>query len=224
MSKAVLIIGQSGTGKSSSIRTLPSEQTFIINIINKPLPFKGAQKLYTPLAPDGLTGNYYASDDHAAIMRAINLVNKKRPEIKYLIIDDMGYTLTNDFMKNALVKGYEKFSSLGKDCWEILRSVNEVRDDLLCFIMMHSDVDQAGHSKPKTIGKLLDEKVCIEGMFTIVLHSVCSERQYLFVTNNDGHHMSKSPMGMFEKIAIPNDLKLVTEHINNYLNSEDILQ
>lgn len=221
MSKAVLVIGNSGTGKSTSIRTLPADETFIINIINKPLPFKGANKLYTPISSDGTTGNYYASDDHNAIMRAVNLVNKKRPEIKYLIIDDMGYTLTNDYMRNALVKGYEKFSSLGKDCWEILKIVNEVRNDLLCFIIMHSDIDQSGQSKPKTIGKLLDEKVCIEGMFTIVLHSVCLDGQYFFITNHDGHHMAKSPLDMFPKLTIQNDLKLISEHINDYLN-EDI--
>lgn len=221
MSNNVLIIGESGTGKSTSIRTLPPNETFLINIINKPLPFKGSNKSYTPLSSDGVSGNYYASDDHSKIMRAINLVNYKRPETKYLVIDDMGYTMTNDLMKSALVKGYDKFTILAKDAWEIMKSINETRSDLLCFLIMHSDIDQQGKSKPKTIGKMLDEKVCIEGMFSICLHSVVNDGQYFFITNNNNVHMAKSPMGMFDALLIPNDLMMVADKINSYLN-EDI--
>ena len=106
MSNAILILGQSGAGKSTSIRNLPPEQTLIINVIGKPLPFRGAKSMYTKLSSDGLTGNYYASDDHHAIMRVIKLVHLKRPEIKYLVIDDFGYTLTNSFMRKASEKGF----------------------------------------------------------------------------------------------------------------------
>jgi len=220
MSINVLIIGESGTGKSTAIRTLPPEQTFLINVINKPLPFRGSNKLYTKLSADGLTGNYYATDDHSTIMRLINMVNKKRPEIKYLVMDDAGYTLTNDFMRGALQKGYEKFSILARDFWEIMKTMNETRSDLLCFMLMHSDVDAQGKSKPKTIGKMLDEKVCIEGMFSCVLHSFLADGIYSFVTNNTGTLMAKSPMGLFDQQIIPNDLFLVSEKINDYLNKD----
>lgn len=220
MSNNVLVIGTSGSGKSTSIRTLPPEETFCLNVLNKPLPFKGAQKRYTPLSSDGLTGNYYASDDHAAIMRVIRLVNTKRPEIKYLVIDDFGYFLTNSFMRAALVKGYDKFSMLAKDGWEIIKSINETRSDLICIMMMHAESDQDGRSKPKTIGKLLDEKVCIEGMFSIVLSTIINDGNYQFLTNHNGHLMAKSPMGMFKDALIPNDLKLVADTINDYLNDD----
>lgn len=220
MSINVLIIGESGSGKSTSIRTLPAEQTFLINVINKPLPFKGSNKLYNKLSSDGLTGNYYATDDHAVIMRVINLVNSKRPDIKYLVLDDAGYTLTNDFMRGALQKGYEKFSILAKDFWEIIKTMNETRSDLLCFMLMHSDIDAQGKSKPKTIGKMLDEKVCIEGMFSCVLHSFVADGVYSFVTNNTGQLMAKSPIGLFENQIIPNDLLFVANKINEYLNEE----
>ena len=84
MNNSILILGDSGTGKSSSLRTLPPEQTFVVNIVGKPLPFRGSEKKYTKLSADGLTGNYYCSDDAQKIKRAIILVNEKRPEIKYL--------------------------------------------------------------------------------------------------------------------------------------------
>lgn len=222
MSNAVLIIGESGTGKSTSIRTLPSEQTFIINVLGKPLPFRGANKAYTKVDKEG-KGNTFTSDEHNKIKDAINYVNLKRPDIKYLVLDDFGYTISNDFMKKALINGFQKFTEIGRDAWEILKTVNEVREDLLCFVTMHSDVDMAGRSKPKTIGKLLDEKVCVEGMFTVVLHSIVSDGQYYFITNHDGSHMAKSPMGMFANNAIPNDLKMVSDTIHAYYN-EDVAQ
>src|SRR5271169_3038019 len=101
MSNAILILGESGTGKSTSFRNLNHEETFIINVLDKPLPFRGYKSKYIKLSPDGLTGNYYESDDHDKITRIINLVNKKRTDIKNLIIDDFGFTITNTFMKRS---------------------------------------------------------------------------------------------------------------------------
>lgn len=221
MANAVLIIGESGTGKSTSIRTLPPEETFIINVIDKPLPFRGARAKFTRLTADG-KGNYSASDQKQKILDVINYVNHKRRDIKYLVIDDFGYMISNSFMRSARIQGYQKFTEMGCDAWEILKAANEVREDLLCFITMHSDTDQFGKSKPKTIGKLLDEKVCVEGMFTIVLHSIVKDGRYIFLTNNDGSHMAKTPMGMFQSLAVTNDLSLVAEIIHNYYN-EDIV-
>ena len=117
MSHSVLILGESGSGKSTSIRTLPHEETLIINVIGKSLPFRGSKNKYKKLSPDGLEGNYYASDDHSAIMRIIKLVNEKRKEIKYLVIDDFGYTLTNSFMRRASEVGFKKFTDIGEKWW-----------------------------------------------------------------------------------------------------------
>lgn len=215
MSNAVLIIGESGTGKSTSIRTLPPEQTFIINVLGKPLPFRGAKGKFKKVSTDN-EGNYFSSDNHDKIKDAINYVNLKRPDIKYLVIDDFGYTITNTFMREAKKPGYQKFTDLASDAWEILKTVNSLRDSLFSFLIMHSDTDQFGKSKPKTIGKLLDEKVCIEGMYTHVLHSIVKDRNYMFITNNDGAHMAKMPMGMFPSLLIPNDLKLVADAMTAY--------
>ena len=220
MSNAILIIGESGTGKSTSIRTLPPEETFIINVLGKPLPFRGSNKKYVKVNASGV-GNYFASDNHQKIKDAITYVNNTRPDIKYVVIDDFGYTITNSFMRKALIKGFEKFTEMARDAWEILNAVKEMRDDLTCFITMHSDIDAHGKSKPKTLGKLLDEKICVEGMFTTVLHSIVVDGQYYFVTNHDGAHMAKTSIDMFQTNRIPNDLKLVADTIHNY-NNEDV--
>jgi hypothetical protein len=221
MSNAVLIIGESGTGKSTAIRTLPPEQTFIIDVVGKPLPFRGAAKKYTPLSPDGKAGNYYKTDDVEKITRIIRLVNDKRPEIKYLIIDDFGYTISNSYMRKALVTGYQKFSELGKNTWEVLEAVNNVRADLICFVTMHTDIDEGGKYKPKTIGKMIDSTVVIEGRFTHVLHALVEDGKYFFLTQNTGQHMAKTPFEMFNSMRIPNDLKLVADSISSYLDGDD---
>jgi hypothetical protein len=220
MSNAILVIGMSGTGKSRSIKNLPPEETFIINVMDKNLPFKGFKKNYSPLSPDGTTGNYYSSDDSQMILRAIKLVNEKRLDIKNLIIDDFQYSMCSEFMKRSSERGFDKFVDIGKNAWLILRNVLSTRPDLFCAILSHSEIDAHGNTKFKTIGKMLDDKVVIEGLFTISLHSLIVDGQYKFLTQHDGIYFAKSPEDMFPKY-IDNDLLLVKEKINKYIN-EDI--
>lgn len=220
MSKSILILGESGSGKSTSIRNLPPEETFIINVIGKSLPFRGSSKKYTKLSPDGLTGNYYCSDNTSQVRKVIQLINQKRADIKYLVIDDCGYIIMNDFMKKALEKGYEKYSSLGKDFSDLMTTVTDLRDDLFCFVMMHIETDKNGKTKPKTVGAMIDQYVCIEGKFTYVLHTAVHDNNYRFITNHDGFHMCKTPMGLFDKQYIDNDLLFVSQKINEYLEGD----
>jgi hypothetical protein len=222
MSNAVLIIGNSGTGKSTSIRTLPPEETFIINVLDKPLPFRGANKKYTLQTKDK-QGNYFYADKSAIIMRAIDNIDLHRPEIKYLIIDDFGYTITHDFMSKAMLKGYDKFNEIAVSAYNVLERIKRVRRDLIVFVMMHTDIKEDGIAKPKTIGKMLDDKVVVEGMFTHVLHSIVVDGEYLFITNHDGVHMAKMPMEMFAKLTVPNDLKAIADTMKSYYD-EDIQQ
>lgn len=216
MSKSILILGESGTGKSSAIRTLDPSETMIINVVGKPLPFRGANSKYVRLSQDGSEGNYYSSDEHLAIMRVIKLVNSKRLDIKNLIIDDFGYTITNSFMRKATQTGYQKYTELGLDAFNVLDTIGKLRDDLFCFVMMHTEIDQQGRYKPKTVGKMIDQHICIEGKFSYVYHALVSEGNYRFLTNNDGQYMAKTPMGMHDELFIDNDLKLITEKINEY--------
>jgi hypothetical protein len=221
MNNAVLVLGESGSGKSTSIRNLPPEETFIINVVDKPLPFKGGQKKYIKASSDLMLGNYYKSDDSSTIIRAIKAINAKRQDIKYLIIDDMGYILMNEFMSKALIKGYDKYSELAKNFHELINTIGQIRDDLFCFVMMHVEIDTHGKTRPKTVGKMIDQYICIEGRFTYVLHALSSDGKYKFVTNDDGQHMAKTPMGLFDKLTIDNDLLLVANAIYSYIN-EDI--
>jgi adenylate kinase family enzyme len=220
MSNAVLILGESGSGKSTSLRNLDPKETFIVNVIGKPLPFRGAMKNYTALSSDGISGNYHTTDDTSAIKRVTSLINNKRLDIKTLVIDDFGYTITNSFMRKANQRGYERFIDIAKDMFDVLDIVSNLRDDLYCFIMMHTETDNQGRSKPKTVGKMIDQYICIEGKFTTVLHAMVIDGVYKFLTNNDGQNMSKTAMGMFEQLYIDNDLQMVKEKMNSYFNED----
>lgn len=223
MSNTVLIIGESGIGKSSSIRTLDPNSTFIINVLGKPLPFKNAKKNYTVCSKDKPDGNTVSTDNTSEIKAYINAVNTRKPNIKTLIIDDFNYTLTNDFMKNAMTKGYDKYTLIAQNAWSIFNDLNKTRDDLDCFVLMHSDTNNDGKSIPMTIGKLINDKIKLEGMVTVCLHALIIDGEHKFLTQNDNTHMAKSPLGMFDKQLIDNDLNYVKQKIQEYLN-EDIKQ
>ena len=224
MNNSVLILGESGTGKSSSLRTLNPEETFIINVINKPLPFRGSKFKYKRFSSETNEGNYYASDSPVIIRKLIQYVNDNMPHIKNVVLDDFGYTISNTFMRRATQKGYEKFSEIGADTFFILDILTDLRDDLFAFVMMHTDIDINGKYKPRTIGKMIDQYICIEGKFTVCLHALVNDGQYQFLTNNDGQHMAKSPLGMFEQLFIDNDLQYVINNINNYNNDDGAIE
>lgn len=220
MNNSILIIGESGTGKSTSLRNLDPKETMLVNVIGKSLPFRGAAKKYQKLSSDGMEGNYYASDESQKICRVIQLVNDKRPDIKTLVIDDYGYTLSNSFMRKAHQKGYDKFTEIGADTFNIFNLISNVRDDLFCVVVMHTDIDQNGRYKPKTVGKMVDQYVNIEGKFTYVFHALVVEGRYVFLNNNDGVHMAKTPLGLFKESFVDNDLNQIINEIKQYNEGE----
>lgn len=216
MANATLIMGESGTGKSTSIRNLDHKETYIINVLNKPLPFKGFSKKYTA----GKGGNYYASDNAERILKCIYHVSNERPEIKNLIIDDFQYIMGNEFMRKARERGYDKFTDIGQSAWKVINECTMSRPDLYCFILSHTETDNQGRSKCKTIGKMLDNVITIEGMFTVVLHSLVVDGEYKFLTQNNGINIAKSPMGMFDRDLIDNDLLSIKQVMTEYLDEE----
>lgn len=198
----VLIIGKSGSGKSTSLRNFKTNIA-MVNVLNKPLPFKGK-------VPQVVTDNYQQ------IMKA--LCNK---DFNSFVIDDAGYLITNHFMsKHSSVGGgnavFSLYNDIGDHFWNLIQFIIKLPPNKIVYLMMHEDINDFGDIKPKTIGKLLDEKVCIEGMFTIVLRCVCENGIHKFITQTDAGAVSKSPMGMFETLEIENDLKLVDGAIRDY--------
>ena len=214
MSNLILILGQSGTGKSTSIRNMDSEDTFIIQTVNKPLPFKGFKKSYPIMDKDG-KGKRLVTDSYDKIIGCLKYLNNNK-DIKNIIIDDFQYVISNEFMLRAKEKGFDKFTEMAQHYYVIIDVASRLREDLNIFFLSHNEQKEDGTSKVKTIGKLLDEKITIEGLFTIVLNTVIQDNKYYFQTQNNGFNTTKSPLGMFDEQLIENDLKLVTEKINEY--------
>ena len=210
MAIPVLIIGKSGSGKSTSLRNCTNNPEWnMVNVLNKPLPFKGK-------IPSVVTYDYQQ------VMKA--LAGSKAHSI---VVDDAGYLITNYFMKNHSLKGagnaiFSMYNTLADNFWNLIEFIKKLPADKIVYIIMHEDINEFGDIKPKTIGKMLDEKLCLEGMFTIVLRCVQENGKHLFITQADGGAVSKSPMGMFETLEIDNDLALVDKAIRDYYaESED---
>lgn len=211
MSNSILVLGESGAGKSTSIRNLNPKETYIINVLDKPFPFRGYKKMYGKDYK-----NYHSTSDYREISKCIHWVNTQRPDIKTLILDDFQYVMATEFMDRAMEKGYDKWSELGKHVWDIFNLLISTRPDLYTFVLTHSDTDAAGKHKIKTLGKLLDEKVTLEGMFTVILHSKIIDGRYVFINQNDGIHLAKSPMGLFADKIIDNDLQYVLTNLYEF--------
>jgi hypothetical protein len=227
MGQGILVIAESGSGKSTSIEKLDPKETFIINIANKPLPFRGWRKNYTIWSKDNPTGNMYDKATPANIEAALKYISEKRPEIKNIIIDDFQYMSSFEFFERVDEKGYEKFTQIGAHLARIARMPKDLREDLMVFILTHAEesTDMEGKKKfkAKTIGKMVDEKLTLEGLFSIVLFGKVKKDKdgnirYVFETSNNGENTCKSPRGMFESFEIVNDLQLVKEAIIAYEN------
>lgn len=230
-STLVGIVGSAGSGKSTSffpeeqlgIIGLDPEHTFVINVAGKPFPFKGWRHHYTPFS--GKTGNYLNSENANVIAKAMMFISENRPEITNIVVDDFQYLMAFEFVEKAMQKGYDKFSEIAMHCMQILNTGRSLRDNLKVFILAHSEdveVNFEVFKKIKTIGKMVDEKVELPGLFTVLLFTktTWSETEktttYEFVTNRDGVYPAKSPFGMFKNLYIPNDLGLVVKSIDEY--------
>lgn len=200
MAIPVLLIGDSGTGKSASLRNFKRSEVAIINVAGKPLPFKNDLAMLK-------------TDDYGNIARA--LLGMKT---KTAVIDDAQYLLANEFMRRASEKGYDKFTDIAKNYWTLITDivVRKMPPDRIVYFLSHLERDQNGNEKVKTIGKLLDEKITVEGLFTIVLKTHVEDGKYYFTTHNSGFDTVKSPIGMFSEDLIDNDLKMVDDTIRDY--------
>jgi len=227
MAQSVLVIADSGSGKSTAIRDLDPKETFIVNIANKPLPFKGWKKDYTMISKDNQKGNMTPVSSAPGIIKAMMHVNDKMPHIKNLVIDDWQYMSSFEYFDRANEKGYDKFTQIAANLAQVAKLPKDMRDDLYIFFLTHSeestDVNGNRRVKAKTIGKMIDNTLTLEGLFSIVLFGKVVKGEddklnYVFETANNGENTCKSPDGMFENVRISNSLKLVKNAIIEYEN------
>ncbi len=194
----ILLIGKSGSGKSTSLRNFTKEDVAVINVLGKPLPFKSDIK-----APK--------IDDYTNIINQINLTKKKT-----VVIDDANYLITNEFMENASIKGFDKYNVMANGYFNFINDIKNIEGGKTVYLVMHEDSDDDGNIKPKTIGKLLDDKVNIQGMFTICIRSVFENGQYLFKLKTNGQDCVKTPFDMFNIESMENDLKAFDTVVRDY--------
>lgn len=228
--ETIAIVGESGTGKSTSLRNLNPEETFIISTTGKPLPFRAWKKKYIPIKIEGknVSGNYYVSSKWDQILKILQIIDKMMPNIKQVIIDDFQYVLSYEFVDRATEVGYTKFSELAQHAMEILRYSEKMREDCKMIFLTHSE-NVGDNVNPKfvikTVGKLLSEKVTLEGLFTYIFFTKVREgdsgrMEYKLITNNDGTCVAKTSFGMFEDLEIDNDLNEIIHVIDAYNEGE----
>tara|TARA_R110000868_G_scaffold14426_4_gene67213 strand:+ start:27751 stop:28416 length:666 start_codon:yes stop_codon:yes gene_type:complete len=221
MAEVVAIAGESGSGKSTSIRDLNPEETYLINTSGKNLPFKGSAKLYNVEKK-----NYYEPKGILDVLNKLKVVSDKAPHVKQIIIDDSNYLQTFNMMDKALETGYTKFTLLARDIVTLIQEAKKLRPDLIIYYITHTetvmDGDEISGYKLKTIGKMLDNQVVMEGLFTIILYAYIETKgddsTYYFLTNKVGRMPAKSPNEMFAEKKIPNNLQLVSDTIREYYN------
>ena len=194
----VLLIGQSGSGKSTSLRNFKSDEIAVVNVLGKPLPFKTDIK-----APK--------LDNYEQILKAIAGTKKKT-----IVIDDANYLITNEFMNKSSVKGFDKYNEMGNNFFNLINGIKNIQGGKTVYLIMHEDTDENGNIKPKTIGKLLDDKVNIQGMFTVCIRSMFDNGNYIFRLKTNGQDCVKTPFGMFENDTMENDLKEFDKVIREY--------
>ena len=228
--ETIAIVGESGTGKSTSLRNLNPETTFIISTTGKPLPFRAWKKKYIPIKIEGknVSGNYYVSSKWDQILKILQIIDKMMPHIKQVIIDDFQYVLSYEFVDRATEVGYTKFSELAQHAMEILRYSEKMREDCKMIFLTHSE-NVGDNVNPKyvikTVGKLLSEKVTLEGLITYIFFTKVNEgdsgrMEYKLITNNDGSCVAKTSLGMFEDLEIDNDLDEIIKVIDAYNEGE----
>ncbi len=212
MAETILVLGETGSGKSTSIENLPPDKTVLFNIIGKRLPWKGSMKNYTKYSDATKKGNMFEISDAVNLKKALEVVNTW-DWVKYIVIDDFQYIMSLKYLEQALVQGWDKFTILAQNTYHIIDYAKNMREDLCIAILSHTEATQdlTGNvrTKIKTIGKLLDDKITIEGLFTTVLLCMVLNEggasKYWFITQSNGYSTAKSPKDMLE-LKEENDL------------------
>ena len=209
MSYACLVLGESGTGKTCSLRNLDPKNTLLIQPVRKPLPFRSAGWKEIKAKGDG--HNILVCSNPQAIINCM-----KASPFDVIVVDDWQYILASMYMAARNVKGFDKFTEIGGAGFDIAKAASELGENKRVYVLAHTTSDEFGNTRIKTLGKLLDDKIVVEGMFTTVLRTHVENGRYLFSTQNSGSDTVKSPMGMFSEQYIENDLAAIDRVICDY--------
>lgn len=209
MSYACLILGESGTGKTCSLRNLDPKNTLLIQPVRKPLPFRSTG--WKEIKQKGDGNNILVFSNPQAI---INCMHASPFDV--IVVDDWQYILASMYMAARNVKGFDKFTEIGGAGFDIAKAASELGENKRVYVLAHTTSDEFGNTRIKTLGKLLDDKIVVEGMFTTVLRTHVENGRYLFSTQNSGSDTVKSPMGMFSEQYIENDLAAIDRVICDY--------
>ncbi len=203
MAIKTLICGLSGTGKSRSMKEFAEQgvPVAVVNPVNKPLPFRNKFEM--------LNGE----TDSRKIVKFM-----KAADAKVIVVDDFQYLLSVPYMRRIKESGWDKYNDFAANYFDIISICDELPEDTTVYFMTHTETLEDGTETVKLIGKLLREKICIEGLFTIVLKTLVNDGHYYFLTQNNGKDTTKSPEDMFPSLAIDNNLKYVDDKIRNYYN------
>lgn len=209
MSIATLILGNSGSGKSTSLRNLDPTKTLLIQCIKKPLPFKAkGWKTRITLKSEG---NVIQADDPVLIEKIL----RSSPH-DVVVIDDYQAVMVNELMSRSSETGYAKFTDIGKNAWNIFRAAGDLAEHRRIYVLAHTQTDELGQVRMKTVGKLVDQHIVPEGFFTIVLRTDVINGVYRFSTQTNGQDCCKSPIGMFPDFHVDNDLAQIDEAITSF--------
>lgn len=230
MSNLIALAGMSNTGKSTSLKYLNSDETFIISCTNKQLQIPGFRKKYSKveIKDNKLLGNWLVSNSYEKINKILQIISKTRPDITTVVIDDINYCLSNEIMENALTKGYEKFTMQAKNYYDLIANAQELRDDLTVVLISHiindgTDIDP--QYKLYSSGKMLDKTVNLDGLFSYIIYSERfvdenDEVQYRFKTRTDGNDTCRSVAGCFEDKYIEPNMQKIIDRITEFENAE----
>ena len=225
MANICIVLGASGTGKSTSIKTLNPKDTFVINVLRKRLPFKGSKNIYSKE-----NKNYFEPRDYKELFFYLNNINEKGTNIKNIIIDDAIYLMRKEYFDKCQVLGYNKYTELAVNFQSLIERCEGMRNDLNIFFFLHQEIIYDGQNiigyKVSTVGKMLDNQYNPIEVVPMVLFAMPQIDKdvvkYGFYTHlksvNGVTICAKSPDGMFEDDFIPNDLKYVVDKMNEYYN------
>lgn len=202
MGIGVLILGHSGSGKSTSMRNCTADRFGVINVQGKPLPFRTDLKTYD-------------TDNYPDIINAL-----RKSQTPSIVIDDSQYLMSHEHMYRATEKSWEKYAEMGQHFFQVLETIRQMPSDRIVYLMHHIELDDAGREKAKTVGKMVDNYIVVEGCFTIVLKAIATSDGYFFRTKTNGADPVKTPMGMFDEEQIENDLLMVDDTIRSYYGKE----